>query len=66
MHLTLPSRWPQQLDTPMHRWSMEAYREGFLRAGFSTVEQRRFVDEAHQPSNLEDWGTLCTVGTKPS
>ncbi len=58
--------WPQDLDTPMQRWSIEEYRQGFLRAGFEAVEQRQFVDPAHQPSDPADQGTLCTVGTKPS
>ncbi len=58
--------WPQDLDTPMQRWSIEAYRQGFLRAGLEAVEQRQFFDPAHQPSAPAALGTLCTVGTKPS
>ncbi len=57
--------WPEKLDTPMQRWSMEAYRQGFARAGFEAVEQRQFVDPAHQPSAPDDQGTLCTMGVKP-
>ena len=56
--------WPQKLDTPMQRWSMDDYRQGFARAGFEAVEQGQFVDPAHQPSAPDDQGTLCTVGTK--
>ena len=57
--------WPQKLDTPMQRWSIEDYRNGFLRAGFTAVEQRQFVASEHEPSNSKDVGTLCTFGTKP-
>ena len=57
--------WAEKLDTPMQRWLMAEYRQGFRQAGFIAVDQHQFVDSAHQPSAPDDQGTLCTLGMKP-
>lgn len=57
--------WPDRLDTPMQRWPARDYVEGFVRAGFTAVEQR--LIEAPTPQDIQhgDAPTLLTFGVRP-
>ncbi len=57
--------WPEKYQIPIRSWSMADYRNGFIDAGFSKVEQRQFIDAQNNISNPSDFGTLCTFGIKP-
>jgi len=54
--------WPEQLGTAMELWSMEGYRLGMEKAGFTQVTQQIFTDPNKSPDQIEP--TLCTVGIK--
>ena len=56
--------WPCLLQTPMQLWSKQDYRDGFVNAGFSGVEQHQFTDSQKKTSS--DGSTLCIFGTRPA
>ena len=56
--------WPEDLQTPMVRWSRQQYEDGFAAAGLIDVQQYRYIDSRNPNWNAEDQGTLCTVGQK--
>ena len=57
--------WPDRLNTPMQRWSMRDYVDGFECAGFTNVEQRTIAAPTPQGSPHGDAPTLLTWGQKP-
>jgi len=57
--------WPERYQIPITLWSMADYRNGFLNAGFSQVEQTQFVDSRKSENLPKTRGTLCTFGTRP-
>lgn len=56
--------WPDQLDTPMTRWSAADYRDGFVRAGFSQIRQDFLNVPADPAERSRNPGTLATWGLK--
>ena len=59
---TVSHDWPQRLRTPMRMWSMQDYRDGFHRAGFSGVKQAQIHDP--RPEAIVDGPALCTMGIR--
>lgn len=57
--------WPEQLGTPMQRWSRREYFEGFERAGFTKVEQRMIEVPLSESTDRNTAPTLLTLGSRP-
>lgn len=56
--------WPDDLQTPMVRWSSQQYEDGFAAAGLVDVKQYRYIDSRNPDWDAEDQGSLCTVGQR--
>lgn len=57
--------WPEQLGTPMQRWSIDDYFTGFERTGFSEIRQRMIEAGVPDGTNQVTEPTLLTCGTRP-
>jgi len=61
---TASADWPDRLRTPMQRWSMRDYRDGFERAGFTRVEQHTIAAPPPEDGEPGDFPTLLTSGVR--
>jgi len=50
--------WPEDLNTSMTLWSEKEYKDAFVQAGLTEIQQMRINP------GPDDTGTLCTIGTK--
>lgn len=58
------ANWPERMGTPMQRWSLKDYIDGFERAGFVDVESRMIETPLPEGSVHGDAPTLLMMGVK--
>jgi ubiquinone/menaquinone biosynthesis C-methylase UbiE len=56
--------WPSDTGVDMTLWSADQWREGFKRAGFEVVEQKRLFPVDAESQGKESAGSLMTLGRK--